>query len=306
MSTHVLEERLRIQTIKRHLQEKQETNDCPVRGSGLGGCPRELALRLAGTPRQELTPETLAMFERGHQRGADLAELLREGLLEVGVSSALEHEVWFELPDLEEGEAEQIFQRLEQIYGPLDLPVRVADGKLLVRGRIDLLAGMGQATENGPPAITNPRELWVVDFKATGAYPFARLDLEGPRGSNILQITLYRRGLEPDAVVRGFLIYEAQDGDARKGFVPCEKRLFEVDLEEHQAEAERALGETRDVLRAMLADRLEEVEPHPEFEPKGRKLPWQCDYCSIGPQTCAAWGEVINKGTVRKQQWSMV
>ena len=290
---------MRTAVLEARQRDREGHTQCPVRISSMGNCPRELALLLDGTPDRPRAVESVALLERGTQRGAWRADLLSRALEATGCATEHETEVWLPIG----GGLEGVEDVLGEFYSEGDLPVRRKDGVLQVRGHTDWIGRYESADSPIPEG-----ETWVVDFKTAGVFPFRKLDSEGSNRKYDLQVALYCRAIQEvhPGPVRGFVHYEAQDSDPKQQFVGCEDRWFEVDLEDMQVECDRVIEELRTVLAALLAGMLVGVDKHPELEAKGAKLPWQCDYCNVGPQACGKWGEVANKGTLKKPKWSMV
>lgn len=157
------------------------------------------------------------------------------------------------------------------------VPVEIACGKHTIKGTADLYI----------PSLAT-----VVDFKTIGSFGAGLLAKEGPKDDYVLQVHAYRdaiakaRGLDPKGV-KGVLVYECKDSDARKGVKAGQ--LIECDVP-WTADAEFALKTRLSLLERML-DEKESGELDPLAWTGLPKTHWKCRcdgdgrplYCSIGP-----------------------
>lgn len=240
----------------------------PVRGSALGDCPRKLAALLSGLEPAPLSARTLRIFELGTDRGVALASHLSSALdLE---HDSTEREVW--IPTAIAGEeGQRIVRALEARFGSTDPSVRVHDEQLQIRARIDLLIPLSDA-----------QSVAVIEVKTKGSYGFKLLEKEGVEQAYSAQVLgqvlgLAREGLH---VERATVLYEDKDTQALAA--------LDVDVSAQALEDFRTgtLHEVEQVLRLAPWTEFERAPAvHVERALAGgvKALPWQCNYCSIGP-----------------------
>lgn len=247
-------------------------NRCPIRGSALGKCPRELAALLRGADARAIEPRSRRILELGTLRGDALAKRIL-GIHHVGIGRlpVPEYEVWIPLPIT--SDPSRAIEALAKRYGAEDLPVTREGERLLVRGRIDLV----MPTLGGHV---------LVEFKTKSSYGFEKLDEEGIGYEYLVQALAYREGFvygptkvltEPHQL-KQFVVFENKD--------TSELKAIEVRPEEHAGVLEAALANVASVLDGWIAGvPIEEtVALHAQgIGDAGGKLPWQCNYCSVGP-----------------------
>jgi hypothetical protein len=181
--------------------------------------------------------------------------------------------------DRAEAVAQQAHDWLKQEgLDPDDSPVMVSpEGVLCVRGRADVLI-----------LDVELKQFWVIDFKTKASYGFRKLKEEGNGYDYVIQVLAYVRGYmhdEPDWTCQGaFLYYE--DHDKRNHMV------LPVDLEE--TTLDMAVDTVSKVLRNWVTGGPISEAPAVYAAPgkwnKARHagaagcLPWQCNYCTVGPE----------------------
>lgn len=289
---------------RRSLRALEVERSWPLSPSVFGSCSRELALRLSGHPRVEESVESLRVFELGHLveclLGDEVERLLEEELLQRTNGGEFQRTTWVPVCVGELAvaaykrawEAWPAWPEAGKTYRLQGKPGGESEQTFEVLGTMDLLLE-GRT---------------VVDFKSSSSYGFGLLEREGPKEEHVVQVMAYMHGLlreDNQAGVGGILVYLAKDADARRGHVGGQLRAFDVSLddEEHALAYSRALARIRDVLRGWVEGRGEMIEP--SVERSGRWLPWQCNYCSVGPLAGGCWtsaGEVADQSTSPKRK----
>jgi len=278
--------------------EPNDRHPWPITPSQFGHCQRELALKLAGRESTPIRAESLRVFELGHQRGARLHEVL-DGALGTEWSVLTEKRVLVPLPITGE-EATDIKVMADGLFGAKGSPVHVDRDTLCLSGSLDTLIWREDRTR----AI-------IVDWKTTSSFGFGKLDKDGPDDGYCVQIHAYRKallwenfiGTAPDC----YLIFEAKDGDARKGHVGGQLKAVEVPNDERTELLYRqAIDGIVEVLRSWMRGEAELVkEPFTigGVSGKAKALPWQCNYCPIGPVSGGCFGAVEDRGTPKRARY---
>ena len=302
----------RVQDYKEQIQRHDDHQGpfpfFPIRGSAIGKCPRELAMLLRGAEPRDFSARARRIFDLGHQRGERLAAALAEELQFADYACEPEAEIWTPLPIHGRDVALGIFNKVASKYGwkdadglrgnvPMKKPVRGAIAGqslkwhmphpkgsgwrawLSLRSRADLLCR---------PKDTN-RPVIIVEFKTANAFKIKKLPEEGPGDAYALQVLCQMQGVKQAmgghaAAIWGtdklqaHMVYENKDD--------CSLHTLEIPFDL------AALHERLEGLATILKDWLNETGPaltparmledHPPSEKTG-KLPWQCDYCSVGP-----------------------
>lgn len=277
--------------------------DFPIRGSALGRCPRELAALLLVKQRDALRPysmRSLRSFEMGNDREERLFTRL-ETALEAHEEYVVKRqcEVWTTIPGLGIEDAAAIFVKYYDSQGdagPLRLEDTV-DGRLLqVRSRCDLVAVKASEGPHGP--VLN------IDCKTKASYGFKKLDEEGNDDGYLVQLACQTRGLVEAGFsdVRSMCLYEDKNsGD-----------LLTVPMEDH---AFARLGTAMEcivrLLRGWLAGDSVQLMGDALFaEPRNWNkkshvaalgcLPWQCNYCKVGPVLGMCMSDGVRVEDIRK------
>lgn len=281
--------------------------DFPIRGSAIGKCPRELAMLLRGSEPRPFSPRARRIFDLGHQRGESLATALAAEMELAGYSCQPEAEIWTPLPIHSKDTALAIFNKVAAKYGwkdseghrgnvPFKNPERgsVAGQSLKwhmptksrtpawlsIRSRADLLCR---------PTDMADRPIIIVEFKTANAFKIKKLPDEGPGDAYVLQVLNQMQGVKqamgahaaaiwgPDKI-QAHMVYENKDD--------CSLHTLEIPFELD------VLWQRLQGLATILQDWLNETGPaltpakmledNPPSAKTG-KLPWQCDYCSVGP-----------------------
>lgn len=255
----------------------------PIRGSGLGDCPRSIISRLT---MPELDKEArfggrqLRIFEAGHQRERALIERLVLGLTARNPHWVAEQQVpvSFPISSIEPGKASKtIYSMLEERYPSQKQVVVNEDGYLCIQTTCDLVLCNPHA---------NPNLLYNIDTKTKNGYGFRKLGDEGNGYGYRLQLAAQNRGLTRDGktVAGCWALYESKD--------TCD--LLPISLEgDADAELTRALmsfhqlldvwrdGMSTEVVHAKYADPVHWNKP--SHVAAAGCLPWQCNYCAVGP-----------------------
>lgn len=294
----------------------QETDPhFPIRLSALGHCPRQLRMLLEGVEKREYTPRSLRVFEQGHQRGAALAESFRRGFREayprmVVEGPALtrfeiqrEHTSWLSTrlhgklaEDVLAGCKVWLGQGYSEDPSDIDdkwLPLRIVDGYLQIRGRSDLLI-----------LDHEHKVFWVVDFKTKNSWGFKALEEEGVGVDYEVQVEAYVHSLfeEYEGWTCGGAYVFYEDHDMRR------HKVLEVDHMDGGA-FDDALEHVEHLLRnwakggppteapAVHADRSN----WKKAKHKGALgcLPWECNYCSIGPEAGKCLPKTLGLNDIR-------
>jgi hypothetical protein len=225
--------------------------------SSLGDCMRKQAFLLSGMQGDPISVEQARVFELGHQRGAHLEQLARE--------------IW---PDA-----------ISQVAVSIPL------GKFTLRGTCDLWI---------------PSLLTVVDFKTAGAFGAGLLATEGVSEDYQLQIHAYRDGLAssylygsmmPEEAVdpsgiRGVIVYEVKDSDARRGVKAGS--LIEMEVPWTEALEKRYQDRLLTIEGLMIRHDQGNLDPFqiPPLPLEKGKKSWKCRvdektgkplYCRVGP-----------------------
>jgi hypothetical protein len=262
----------------------------PIRGSSALGCAREKGLRLRAGPDADKrlnSARSLRIFGLGDERGESNAQAFLAGLnaRNMGAGVTFEREVWSPL-NVDPVRAAQIAEACKSWAPHLEPPLRVDEnGVLQLRSRLDVSAGLKRAR-----TYNSYWEL-VVEMKTIAPYSYKVTKESGqPRDDHRAQCLFQLAGLHaelrPGTEAKCIIVYESK-GDS-------EQWAVEVpwDPEEYDLLADR--------VSTLLVDWIcgFPVEPSP-FAPseKTGKIPWQCDYCSIGPEKgeCFPWLELKDK-----------
>lgn len=255
-------------------QRDREANRFPVRGSAIGSCPRQLSALLNGHKPRKLDGPVLRVFEMGSSRGVSLAAVIDEAFGRGGV--ILEHEVL--IPTGIDGTvAMRIRDKAREAFGNGDasmlgkLPIAVdATGKLCIRAHCDVVVNDG-----GP--------VHLIEIKTKNQWGFKKLNEEGIGASYEMQVMGQVTGLEHGGIVvkSASVLFENKDN--------CELKLMPFNPNDPEIVGRFSLQMQR--IRTMLLSWLEEapfdVSPAvftAPFAEKAGKLPWQCNYCNVGPE----------------------
>jgi len=259
--------------------------DFPMRGSALAKCPREMGHLLRGMPRAEVTPRQKRTFEVGHQRGEALGEAFSLGLkAKHGDDPKVE---WYEeyrcrIPTGIYGQqACAIFQKaLEQAGGgqsKVPMAVGGPDDRLFILGSIDALF-----------VNHKTKLIWVIDWKTKHSFGFKKLGDEGVDLSYLVQVGAYVKAMRaqfPGYEIRAAVYYEDKN-DAKH-------KALEIDLESDDHLVDEYIQKNEVQLRNWL---LGGPVPDPGYAPNDKgSLPWQCNYCSVGPDRGKCFDGVVDQ-----------
>ncbi len=253
-------------------EAKRAQNPCPIRGSASGKCPRELGLALEGLPKTPISDRSLRIFELGTSRGEGLAASLEAGLRQAfgkDVDIRQEEEVWTPILGVEN--ARQVVDRLKDMYGE-DAPVCMYDGLLHVRSRIDAVV-----------EDFRTQDVHVVEFKTAHSFKIKNLEKEGIDDAYQAQVLMQAAGLRQTGYSIGsiWVVYEDKSD--------CS--LHPVEMKPNPQLLQATVDRIAMVLNMWYAGNAHQIEHGKEGDvsEKTGKLPWQCDYCSIGPLAGGCW-----------------
>lgn len=253
---------------------------CPIRLSGFGKCPRALYHELIGAERKPFDARALRIFEMGHDRGRSLGQAITAAL-QTAIPGAefveTEREVLLPIA-LRADEANYFVTRMAEIYGPKDLPVSAAGQALRIRGRTDVVA------------MVSGSECVKVEIKTKGGYGFDKLDAEGVGFEYAMQALAYTEALacEGVKVISDLFLFENKD--------TSEIKVIRFDADEWMARYVDQKAAITDTIRCainslqlspeerLIVNPSMPVALYTEGVIPGEKLPWQCNYCSIGPE----------------------
>lgn len=270
--------------------KREGYSDFPIRGSATGKCPRELRALLGGAPKRQLEARALRIFEMGTGRGEALALALAHG---IGVDGAVEFEVevWTGLGILDPIASEILGKAMAEFpKGNADLPIRVSrGGELEVRSRCDAVVKV-----NGNPSI--------VEFKTANSWKINKIAKgdEWIDDTYLTQVLCQAQGLTNKLDVqieRVTVIYESKDDSS---LLP-----LEVPVLDHLGFWE----EKRLRVCALLEDWYHGTIETPAVFAEGweemARLPWQCNYCGVGPLVggCVPEARLVNKPKNGVPQW---
>ena len=244
-------EKLNEAYIKQGAQEAKDAEGWFPRASGIGGCLREMAHKAAGFEQRPNSPETMRVFELGHQRGAKLAEVAKS----VWPDAEAELEVRIELPDYP-----------VPMLGHLD--VWIPSERTIIDFKTAGAFKMGLLNEGGKEGAGEDYELQLQAYRHGVFW--------GQMSGGIL------------SSIRCLLIFEAKDSDARKGVEAGQLAEVEVPYtEELEARYRARLEALVSILKARDAKTLEPTSVQGMPDPSKH---WRCRmkggvsrYCSIGP-----------------------
>lgn len=277
-----------IQEIDTHFaelakQEQAERGGGPIRGSALGHCTRRLYAKLNKLEQQPITPRSKRIFSLGEDRDIRLTDALRSRLYEPSHHQAfVQREVWTPLPppttQSAVGKDAAVIEKYNQSFGGIatrnerdtGASLKREGQRLWIRSRIDFV-------------WWNPAAgMEIVEVKTMGSYPFEKAKKEGVAGIGSdyhMQLIAQWHGLHSEGHMMsrfpGWLIENKDTSELLH--VPFEitsdrLRALESRLEEiHQMLWNWVAGAPLDAVHCLL---------QPEFE---GALPWQCNYCDIGP-----------------------
>ncbi len=282
----------------------------PIRGSAIGKCPRELAMLLRGSEPRPFSSRARRIFDLGHQRGESLAAALVQQMEQAGYTCQPEAEILTPLPITDRDTALGIFNKVAAKYGLKDSdglrknspdknPVAGAVAGQSLKWNMPSMAGRAArwlAIRSRADLLCRPtdprRPVIIVEFKTANAFKIKKLPTEGPGDGYVLQVLNQLQGVkmamggQANAVwvpskLQAHMVYENKDD--------CSLHTLEVPFDNQAViwVQQRLAG-----IAQILTDWLKETGPaltpaqtlidNPPSEKTG-KLPWQCDYCSVGP-----------------------
>lgn len=254
---------------KHYTKRANETRDTfPITGSSFGHCPRRLSALIAGLARVPLSYKAGRTFEDGHDRGEALAKALSDALPKPW-EARRELETWAPI----EGVVDPVatLREIERRFPSTERVAAIIEGKLCLRGRIDLCF----IDRHGMVAET-------VEIKGKNSFGMSKLDTEGPGDEYVAQVAFYRRGLmfAKLRVASSHFLFEDKDTQEWVTITMPQDELEDIftQLEPDIADVLNDLG--------RLGPQFTGYEG-PTILATGQegKLPWQCNYCAVGPKT---------------------
>jgi hypothetical protein len=250
----------------------------PVRGSAMGACPRTISMLLAGMEKREFSAKTRRIFEDGHARGAALgAHIAAQWCVDHGNPnlSQLEKEVWTELPVKDEAKV-MLESQAWCDENAAEISLRIGKFSLEVRSRCDVV--LFEDMKNALDMTEKPR-VHLVEIKGKGSWGMKKLPEEGPGDEYLVQIWFQIEGLRAMGAIVESAHFLFENKDTQE-WLP-----WEIDLSAGPPAAYHAakvhIGSVLDNF-ATEKRSAEAGTPIHAFGVTGR-LPWQCNYCSIGP-----------------------
>lgn len=263
------------------LLAKSQSKKFPVRASALGDCPRKLASLIRKVESDVPTERSMRIFEIGDQRGRALAQAAISAISEPH-HALLEYEV--HIPTWLGGDvAALVLRRADAEWEDHGLTID-GNGRLRIRGRLDLAIFHGSG-----PLVD------VVDFKTTSDYGFKQLGSSAADMRYTVQVLGYGRGLEE----LGFKVNSYQLLYENKN--TCELKAVDVPATpENLALLDEKIAVAGDILVSWArGTAFDEAASAVYAEGVQGYLPWQCNYCSVGPirGRCTGGMEVVDSPT---------
>lgn len=261
-------------------QANSREREFPIRASALGQCPRKLSSLIA---LRTLTPLSYAvgrLFEDGTDRGAAIGRAFAKSYKGPG-KVVLELVVWTSIPGVTDPKA--VVTRMESEFkaGEEGHGLRVnAHGILQVRGHIDI-------------AIVHEERLAIdkIEVKGKKDYPFGLIEKNGAGEEYDVQEGTYSIGLKEHGYQLDSSHFIFENKNDHEWHV-----LESGALQEEKAV--RALAIVASMLNAYAKGGFTGNEGPTLLEPDHEgKLPWQCNYCVIGPRVgdCCPGKQLIDK-----------
>jgi hypothetical protein len=263
---------------------------CPIRVSSFGDCPAKLYQLIMGSNKEDLSGRAYRIFELGTQRGEAIANAIRAGLEPDGYK--IETEVPIHVPILlPTGIAARLCEILSERYGSEDLPVRSEGDHLMVRGRSDCIAFDIDTVTH---AKGEPQRVHIFEIKTKNSFGFDKLDAEGPGLQYLMQLYGYCLGMRHAGynVASASFIFENKDS--------CELHQISLDsfpgIHDMWMSWNARFVQTLCQIATCTTFNMHGVDPMHitssilEARSMGKstvKLPWQCNYCPVGPLLCA-------------------
>lgn len=249
---------------------------CPIRGSAAGFCPRRLSMELANpTEEHQFSARTNRTFEAGNDADASLKAALTRACTHLGLTGTPtpNYPVWTTIPIT--GSPAAIVARLSQAYrwkhGEDFSVIFNTENTVQVRSRIDwALIDKGL------------RDIDIVEIKTKRSWGMKSLEKEGAGDEYEAQMIMQIEGARQMGyhVNSAHWLFENKDSN---DWTPLK---FELDTPHYWATFAKIklhLGSLLSQLAGSGAFPGTAGTPV-NFPPQGGKLPWQCNYCPIGPE----------------------
>lgn len=267
----------------------------PISASAAGNCPRRLSMLLKGEPHGDLSVKSARVLEDGTYRGIALAKRLAAQAAARKIRCELEREIWTEIPCNDSGKIEFAARDWlmehaglspEQARKETAIRAGHSPNAVLVRGRADVLLYLDEHLVH------------LIDFKGKASYGMKMLPTEGPGAEYETQLWFYKLGLEREGVrvASATLFYENKDN---QDWLP-----LDVDISgAPPPQVKRTMMELGQMLDAFGSGNFTGLEGTPlhalealvELRAKGKAaLPWQCRWCSVGPER----GKCVGTATI--------
>ncbi len=249
---------------------------CPLRISSLGKCPRAMAHLLRQSVTTTPDARSQRIFELGTQRGEALARAVSE-VVGHPTEVTREREVWLPLRGVKN--AGEVIARCAREFGATlqAFPEAKFPRYMLgIPGHVDFDIEVA------------PKRLHVFEVKTKNSYGFDKLGTEGAGYEYTTQLAGYVEALRSMGydVLSATWIFENKDTSELKP-IPFNLSLRIDDV------CDTLSGVINDWMEGLPAERS--VAAYAQGV-QGR-LPWNCNYCSVGPMVgaCAPHGQLVDK-----------
>lgn len=267
-------------------QDQADKGGGPIRGSASGHCLRKLAAKLEGLEQKAVTPRSKRIFSLGEDRDVRLTDALRSRISSQGYHCWVQRETWTPLPpagnttDLNLDA--QVIERYLQRYGGVGLTNQPTDttaslkrtgNRLWMRSRIDFM-------------WDNPGEgLTIIEVKTMSSFAFEKVQRGGEAELSAdyrMQLIMQWLGIQQEGYhcgTPGWLIENKDTSELL--YIPL------VMTEQDWTNSNNRLMDLRALLRRWAQGQPIELSPTllGDSMAGGGTLPWQCNYCDIGPET---------------------
>jgi hypothetical protein len=268
--------------------DRSDPDGGPIRGSALGHCQRKLFAKLQRVPTLDLTPRSKRIFQIGDDRDVALSDALRARLADRGFF-ATQHEVWIPLPRREINDIQlniRVVERYAEMHASPHRPRGTASVASIQRNgeRISVRARCDVAFQAGTGWRQAPFE--IVEIKTMSDFSFSKAKKSGVDGLGWdyqVQLMGQMHGVEHQGYERvkaGWLIENKDTSELL--YLP-----FEPPMEAWER-YDQLLVSIRDMLYAWFDGKpldWSQATFAMSLEGDDITLPWQCNYCDVGPET---------------------